>query len=190
MLGVCHRLASADALTEEHVHSVLAGLGICGNHRFREMLRLLAHATDLSIVSTVMPHISSDATYLEQMEALLEKAVDLHKNLVVSGNWNQAVKGGGGEHEMAGTFSAFKCWNCDKENCCVSICKEPKNWARIDANKKKIHTDKGLPVPAGRKWTDDQEEAIKAPEEASASEEVSVSEEASDPQQPPGSCTA
>ena len=70
------------------------------------------------------------------------------------------------------------------------MCKEPKNWARTDANKKKFYTDRGLPVPAGRKWIDDQEEAIKAPEEAWVLEESSVSEEALDPQQPPGSSTA
>ena len=98
---------------------------------------------------------------------------------------------------MAGTCSAFKCWNCDRENCCVSICKEPKNWARIDAKKKKFYTDRGLPIPAGRKWTDDQEkavkvpeEAIKASEEASASAEASASEEASDHWPPPQSSTA
>ena len=65
---------------------MLTGLGICGNNRFREMFRLLAQAADLGSVSTVMPNISFDATPLEQVEALLEKAVDLHENLVISGN--------------------------------------------------------------------------------------------------------
>ena len=59
------------------------------------MFRLLAQIADLSSVSTVMPHISSDATPLEEVESLLEKAVDLHENLVISGNLNTASKGGG-----------------------------------------------------------------------------------------------
>ena len=86
LLGICRRLAYADALTEEHVHSVLTGLSICGNHRFREMLKLLVQTTNITSTLAVMPHISSDATPLEQMEALLEKALDLHENLVVGGN--------------------------------------------------------------------------------------------------------
>ena len=91
---MCRWLASTDTLIEEHVHSVLTGLGICGNHRFEEVFKLLAQTADLSSISTVLPNIPNDVTPLEQMEALLEKAVDLHKNLVVSGNWNTATKGG------------------------------------------------------------------------------------------------
>ena len=59
------------------------------------MFRLLVQAADLGSVSTVMTHISFDAAPLEQVEALLEKAVDLHENLVISSNWNRANKGGG-----------------------------------------------------------------------------------------------
>ena len=66
LLGICRLLASADASLEEHVHGTLTGLGMCGNNRFMEMLRLLAQTTDLSSVLIVMSHISSDATPLSR----------------------------------------------------------------------------------------------------------------------------
>ncbi|MCP2504621.1 MAG: hypothetical protein NLN65_04940, partial [Candidatus Poseidoniaceae archaeon] len=155
LTGICRRLSTADALTEEHVHGVLTGLGICGNNMFREMFRLLAQAADLGSVSTVMPNISFDATPLEQVEALLEKAVDLHEALVISGNWNTAAKGGG---KFAGAFgdagsgmSERTCWNCDKKGCNVRDCDQPKDQAKIDKNKTKYYKDLGKPVPTGKK---------------------------------------
>ena len=65
---------------------MLTGLGICGNNRFREMFRLLAQAADLGSVLSVMPKNSFAVTPLDQVEALLEKTVDLHEALVISGN--------------------------------------------------------------------------------------------------------
>ena len=119
------------------------------------MFRLLAQAADLGSVSTVMPNISFDATPLEQVEALLEKAVDLHEALVISGNWNTAAKGGG---KFAGAFgdagsgmSERTCWNCDKKGCNVRDCDQPKDQAKIDKNKTKYYKDLGKPVPTGKK---------------------------------------
>ena len=163
LLGVCRRLASKSALTEEHVHDVITGLSIYRNSRFRSMFTFLAQAADIGNTSTVMPNIAKDVTPLEQIEALLEKAVNFHGRLAASGNWNQADKGGG-VCDVAGAFtSAFRCWNCDKETCSVSAYIALKNRASSDANKKKFYTDSGLPVSSGRKWWRDSdvlEEAI------------------------------
>ena len=86
---------------------------------FREMFKLFAQTTDISSMSIVMPHISSDATSLEQTEALLEKAVDLYENLVASGNWNTSNKGGGKFNATLGDAgsgtSERTCWNCGKK---------------------------------------------------------------------------
>ena len=62
---------------------------------FRSMFGCLAQAADIGDISTVMPTIAKDATPLEQIEALLEKAANVHGRHASTGKWNQAVKGGG-----------------------------------------------------------------------------------------------
>lgn len=103
--GMCHLLASKSALPEECVHDVLTGLSISGNSIFRSMFTFLAQATDIGDISTVMLTIAKDTTPLDQIESLLEKAVDVHGRLAASRNLNQAIKGGG-KHDMAGALSS------------------------------------------------------------------------------------
>ena len=119
------------------------------------MFKLLAQTTDLSSVLTVMPHIFSDTTPLEQVKALLEKAVDLHENLVINDNWNTANKGGGkftAAFGDAGSGASERtCWNCGKKGCNVRECDQAKDQHMIHKNKAKYYKDLGKPVPVGRK---------------------------------------
>ena len=119
------------------------------------MVKLLAQTTYLISISAVMQHISSDATPLEQMEVLHEKAVDLHENLVVSGNWNTANKDGEKFTPALGDArlgtSERTCWNCGKKGCNVRNYDEAKDQNRINKNRENYNTYQGKPVPVGSK---------------------------------------
>ena len=60
---------------------------------------------------------------------------DKYDALSTANKWNVSAKGG--RNTMAGAFTdKLKCWNCDKEDCNVNKCHQPKNQANIDKNKK------------------------------------------------------
>ena len=101
-----------------------------------------------------MPHISSDATPLEQVEALLEKTVDLHENLAISGSWNKANKGGGkftAAFGDAGSGASERtCWNCGKKGSNVRDCDQAKDQNKIDKKKARYYKDLGKLDPVWR----------------------------------------
>ena len=66
---------------------VLSGLSICTNKHFRDMLNHLkqtAKLDNLHILGTVPINVSS----MEQIEAILDKAVDMYNKLCAAQIWN------------------------------------------------------------------------------------------------------
>ena len=132
--GVCKRLDAVRALTDEHVFDVCLGMSICKNTRFHEMFKLLAQKADLG-ETQILPSISAYASPLEQVEAVLEKATDVHDFLCTAGEWMLADKSGTVEDIVAVSYVPSTCWNCGNKNCNARICKKPRDQARIDKNR-------------------------------------------------------
>ena len=74
--GICKRLDSVGALCSEHVMDILTGLGICSNTKFRDMFKHLKQTAKLNHLLLLLPSIPVDALPIEQIEGILEKAVD------------------------------------------------------------------------------------------------------------------
>ena len=161
VLGVCRRLNSINAITSEHIHDVLVGLSIAQNSRFRKMFECMAHSADLG--TTILPNIPYDATPLDIIELCWEKAVDMHDFLSTTGQWNVAKKGGGLHVANSNSNSDhYKCWNCEKTDCNLRKCKEPKDQQRIERNKK-LYQDrvKNGDIKPGRKQNNDRKKGKK-----------------------------
>ena len=94
VLGVTRRLAAANYLRREHVKTVLSGLMICGNARFREMFKLLLQNAGLGNVA-LLPGVDPNAEPIDQIEAIWAKAVETFDKLSKARKWNLAKKGGG-----------------------------------------------------------------------------------------------
>ena len=89
---------------------VLSGLSICTNKHFRDMLNHLkqtAKLDNLHILGTVPINVSS----MEQIEAILDKAVDMYNMLCTAQICNSTGKGG--PHAVALVAVERKCWNCN-----------------------------------------------------------------------------
>ena len=84
--GICKRLGSVGALSSEHVMDILTGLGICSNRKFCDMFKHLKQTADLNHLSLLLPSIPVDALPIEQIEGILEKAVDQYNLLCVAGS--------------------------------------------------------------------------------------------------------
>jgi hypothetical protein len=69
------------------VFDVLSGLVICTNSRFRDLFKHLKQNKDLSNLH-ILGTISPNATPMEQIEAIMEKAVDTYGTLCTAQVWN------------------------------------------------------------------------------------------------------
>ena len=90
ILGVCKRLDAAKSLQGKHVIDVLTDFGICTIRRFRDLMKHLkqnAELDNLHILGTIPPYASP----MEQIEAICEKAVDIHDKLCTAQIWNRTT---------------------------------------------------------------------------------------------------
>lgn len=131
LIGCCKRLAVDDSLTDEHVFDILEGLSICTVQRFRDMFALMKQNADIG--NQILPSIPDDATPMEKIEAILEKAVDQYDKLCTAQKWN-VVKGKPYAGLAAGGGETI-CWNCEQPGCTVGKCPKPRDQARINKNK-------------------------------------------------------
>ena len=82
----------------------------------RKAVKLLAQKADLG-ETQILPSISAYASPLEQVEAVLEKATDVHDYLCTAGEWMTADKSGAVEDIAAVSYVPSTYWNCGKKNC-------------------------------------------------------------------------
>ncbi len=87
LLGSHKRLATVDALYDEHVIDFLKGLCICSCPNFKEMFQVMLQMTKLGN-SSVLNTILSNWTPTEMIEAILTKAVGLYDMLSNVSKWN------------------------------------------------------------------------------------------------------
>ena len=65
---------------------ILTGLGICSNTKLCDMFKHLKQTAKLNHQSLLLPSILVDASPIEQIEGILEKAVDQYDLLCVAGS--------------------------------------------------------------------------------------------------------
>ena len=174
ILAVCKRLDAVHALQEEHVTDILTGLSICTNKRFRDMFTHLKQGAELDNLD-VLGTIPQNATILEQIEAILEKALDMYDKLSIAQVWNGTTKGGPRVNSAtagnSGTLTKI-CWNCNGTDHQARTCPKPRNKTLFEKNRKAFHEakasnsggtavskDGGAPKPDGanyqrKKWAD------------------------------------
>ena len=132
--GVCKRLDSIGALRSEHVMDILTGLGICSNTKFRDMFKHLKQTAELNHLALLLPTLSEDATPMEQIDAVLEKAVDQYDLLCTAGLWNKVTKGGNALKSIVDMVNV--CWNCGQKGHPATRCPKPKDPVTYNKNKK------------------------------------------------------
>ena len=132
--GVCKRLDSIGALRSEHVMDVLQGLGICSNTKFRDMFKHLKQTAELNNLTVLLPSVPPDAGPMEQIEAVLEKAVDHYDLLCTAGLWNKTSRGGSALQSIVDAVNI--CWNCGEKGHTARQCKKPKDPETFNKNRK------------------------------------------------------
>ena len=136
LLGVAKRLDSVALLTYEHVHDILSGLCICTNARFRDTFKLLRQNADLGVLHNTLRTIPVDATPLEEIEAVLDFAVDMYDKLSVAQLWIKPGKGGGNTALNTIVKQVTECWNCGEKGHTAQKCPHPKNPELYNKNRK------------------------------------------------------
>lgn len=133
ILAVCKRLDAVHALQEEHVTDILTGLSICTNKRFRDMFNHLKQNAELDNLH-ILGTVPANATIIEQIEAILEKALDMYDKLSIAQIWNGTTKGGPRVSALVPT--KHTCWNCGAEDHQAPKCPKPRNQRLYTKNRK------------------------------------------------------
>jgi hypothetical protein len=140
IIGVCKRLDAVNALQEEHVLDILAGLSICTNARFRGMFQLLKQSAELGNLS-ILPDMPFDPSPMECIEVIMEKAIAKYDKECTAQTWNKTTRGGPSTNNAI-VEMVNACWNCGDHSHGVSKCPKPKNQATIEKNKKAFQESK------------------------------------------------
>lgn len=136
VVGVCKRLDSVHALTDDHVLDVLTGLTIAGNQRFKDTFKFLKQSADLNRLD-MLETVSIDSTPIEKIEAIMDKAVTDYDMMCIANTWlPHSRKGGTAAHLNTITEVVNACWNCGEVGHGVGKCPHPKDQAKIAKNKK------------------------------------------------------
>lgn len=93
LLSMCKRLHAADALIKEYVLDILMGLSICTNSCFCNKFQHLKASANLNNIQ-ILPLISANASVLGRIEAILQKASDIHDQLFMAWQWIKTAHGG------------------------------------------------------------------------------------------------
>jgi hypothetical protein len=122
-------LDAIHALQEEHMTDILTGLSIFTDKRFRDVLGT----------------IPQNATILEQIEAILDKALDIYDKLSIAQIWNGTTKGGPcvnlSTTAPSGDLKRF-CWNCGGDDHQARTCLNPRNKKLYKKNRKAFNEAK------------------------------------------------
>jgi len=135
ILAVGKRLHISGDLPEETIVDVLTGLTKCSCKPFRTVFEsYLQDAIKKSLEITAGGLGATEDTY-DAIYDILHKAVEFYHSLNTSNKWS-VVKG----HKFSAVGTG--CWNCGKDDCHTSICKEPLNEERIEKAKKEHYARK------------------------------------------------
>ncbi len=112
---------------------VLSGLTTCINKCFRDMFNHLKQNTKLDNLQ-ILGTVPLDASPMEQIKAILDKAVDIYKKHCIAQIWNSMGKGG--PHTAASVTVERKCWNCNDPDHQAQTCPKLQNKALFEMNHK------------------------------------------------------
>ena len=138
--GVCKRLDTIGALRPEHVMDVLQGLSICSNVKFRDIFKHLKQTAELNNLSILLPTIPIDASPMEQIEGVLEKAVDQYDLQCTAGLWNKVSRGGSALKSIVEAVAV--CWNCGEKGHTARECKKAKDPVAYNKRRKEFLENK------------------------------------------------
>jgi hypothetical protein len=127
LTAVVKSLARVDALSDEAVSDIMDGLAKGSVTKFTEVFKL--DSTLYRSRQTSTTYTGGSQTALGVILLTLGKATDLYNSLSTGNHW----------HIPSGRVHS--CWNCNGDHG-VNKCKEPKDQARIAANKKKWEEEK------------------------------------------------
>ena len=143
-MAVCKRLDAIHALQEEHVTDILTGLSIFTDKRFRDMFSHLKQSAEFDNLD-VLGTIPQNATILEQIEAILDKALDMYDKLSIAQIWNGTTKGGPCVNLSTTAPSGDlkrTCWNCGGDDHQARTCLKPRNKKLYKKNRKAFNEAK------------------------------------------------
>ena len=152
IIGIAKRLNTVNGLDDTLTLEVFRGCTKTSHIGLKEQMKQLfvnAELNNFSLLGFGMDYASN----LEKCEAIFAKATDVYDTQCKLKKWNVPRKGGG-QGGIAGT-----CFNCEKEDCYVDKCDQPKDEDRIKRNRKKFmdkkRAGKGLqPNSGGGKQSD------------------------------------
>ena len=144
---VAKRLAADGSLTHDHVIDVLTGLCICSHAKFKQIFAHLLSNADLGTLDLMLPTIPLNATPLETLEAVLQKACDLYDQLCISGQW---IKIKDRNSALNSIINKRKCWNCGEEDHGVSDCPKPRDETTINRNREEFMKNRQSSGNSGR----------------------------------------
>ena len=112
---------------------VLSGLSICTNKHFRDMFNHLKQNIKLDNLH-LLGTVSLDASPMEQIKDILDKAVDTYDKLCTAQIWNRMGKGG--SCVAASVTVERKCWNHNGSDHQAQTCPKTQNKAIFEKNSK------------------------------------------------------
>ena len=142
VITICSRLAACNNLDEEQVVQVFLGCTKTSHPQLKALMNQLHINAELGNFS-LLGGISEFSSPLAKCKAIFTKACDFYDLQCKLKTWNVTAKGGG-RGRVAAT-----CFNCEKDDCYVNACKEPKDQSRIDKNKKAFEEKKAAKAAAG-----------------------------------------
>ena len=110
ILGVCKLLDMVKALQEEHMMYVLSGCFYMYQQTFLRHVQSPQQNIKLDNLH-ILGTVPLNASPMEQIEAILDKAVDTYNKLCTAQIWSSTSKGG--PRAAASVAVDRKCWNCN-----------------------------------------------------------------------------
>ena len=96
------------------------------------MFKHLKQTAKLNHLLLLLPCIPADALPIEQIEGILEKAVDQYDLLCIAGSWNNARTS---RAVLTSTVDMVgQCWNCGEKGHRADKCKKPKDPVTYNKN--------------------------------------------------------
>ena len=139
VLAAARRLWSKNQLEPAQVKCVLKGFTKCSVPNFVKVFDNMWVQYEQACSAPGARFISpfGMATPFHDITHIFNLGLSMHKNMTGLGTWNVPK----GRVNVAGSEQPT-CWNCNKPGCTPSKCKQPKDQARIDKNRKEYFEKK------------------------------------------------
>ena len=103
---------------------------------------MLRQNAELGVLPNCLNTIPVNASPIEEIEAVLDFAIDLYDKLCTAQLWIKPGKGGGGTVLKSIVPQVAECWNCGAKGHTARACPKPKNPELFNKNRKAFHDKK------------------------------------------------